>query len=294
MSFALWIRSLKTSLTSLHTQRLAQPCAKRRGILYRGGPQRRLSAALRLEQLETRLTPGYNLVTLASFGYNDAPEPTPGLVMDGSGNLYGTTPMPLRTSVVDSIFELPKGSGTLTMLAPIRSGVAGNLTIDGSGNLYGTSPFGGPSQDGSIFELVHGSSAITTLTADFADNDGRANGVNPSFGVITDGSGNLYGTTYEGGPQNGTISSSYGTVFEKPVGSKRVATLAAFNYGPTTGISPSSGLIMDGGGNLYGTTGGSSDTPGTVFEVAAGSSTITTLAWFNGASDGSPSGGLVM
>ncbi len=49
---------------------------------------------------------------------------------------------------------------------------------------------------------------------------------------------------------------------------------------------------MDSSGNLYGTTedgGGSSD--GTVFELAKGSGTITTLASFNGTNGEIPSPG---
>ena len=46
---------------------------------------------------------------------------------------------------------------------------------------------------------------------------------------------------------------------------------------------PYGGLIMDSSGNLYGTTsGGGASNDGTVFELAHGSGTITTLASFNG------------
>ena len=47
--------------------------------------------------------------------------------------------------------------------------------------------------------------------------------------------------------------------------------------------TPSGGLIMDSSGNLYGTTSeGGASGDGTVFELATGSGTITTLASFNG------------
>ena len=53
-------------------------------------------------------------------------------------------------------------------------------------------------------------------------------------------------------------------------------------------------LERDLGGNLYGTTalGGANDL-GTVFELAAGSHTITTLATFDGANGAHPFTGLV-
>ena len=70
-----------------------------------------------------------------------------------------------------------------------------------------------------------------------------------------------------------------GTVFELAQGSGTITTLASFNG--TNGSAPYAGLVMDGSGNLYGTTyrGGISG-DGTVFELAQGSGTITTLASF--------------
>ncbi len=50
-------------------------------------------------------------------------------------------------------------------------------------------------------------------------------------------------------------------------------------------MAQSAGLIMDSSGNLYGTAdagGAINEDDGTVFEVAKGSGTITTLASFNG------------
>ena len=93
-----------------------------------------------------------------------------------------------------------------------------------------------------------------------------------------DSSGNLYGMTYSGG------ASGDGTVFELAKGSGTITTLASFNG--ADGSNPLGSLIMDSGGNLYGTTGGGGTyNSGTVFEVVAGSGTITTLASFNGAAE---------
>ena len=85
----------------------------------------------------------------------------------------------------------------------------------------------------------------------------------------------------------------YGTVFELAKGSGTITTLASFNG--TDGANPYGGLIMDSSGNLYGTAAdGGASGDGTVFELAKGSGTITTLASFNGTNGANPYGGLIM
>ena len=102
-----------------------------------------------------------------------------------------------------------------------------------------------------------------------------------------DGAGDLYGTTYEGGIFGD------GTIFELPEGSSTITTLASFNG--VNGAGPYAGLIIDGAGDLYGTTrlGGASG-DGTVFELAAGTNAVATLLTFNGANGQYPDGGLIM
>jgi uncharacterized repeat protein (TIGR03803 family) len=99
---------------------------------------------------------------------------------------------------------------------------------------------------------------------------------NPIGGVVFDTAGNLYGTTYFGGIY-GLSNDGYGTVFElSPVagGTWSERVLHSFGSGKD-GIYPYASLVVDGSGNLYGTTsaGGAyaavdSVGYGTVFEVA--------------------------
>ena len=85
-------------------------------------------------------------------------------------------------------------------------------------------------------------------------------GTLPMADLIIDGSGNFYGTTETGGPNN------VGTVFKiTPASTETI--LYSFT-GASDGGNPEAGLVMGSNGNLYGTTyqGGASSS-GTVFEI---------------------------
>jgi uncharacterized repeat protein (TIGR03803 family) len=210
------------------------------------------------------------ITALASFDKTDGANPWAGLVMDGSGNLYGTT-LGGGANGYGTVFELAAGSGTITTLASFDKTDGANpygaLVLDGSGNLYGTANQGGSRGDGTVFELAQGSGTITTL-ASFSGGNGRY----PVAGLVMDASGNLYGTATQGGASNA------GTVFEVAKATGTITALASFNG--TDGANPQGGLLLDSSGNLYGTTAGGGTGYGTVFELAQGSGTITTLASF--------------
>lgn len=100
-------------------------------------------------------------------------------------------------------------------------------------------------------------------------------GTSAHSGVTFDTQGNLYGTTDTGG------SNGVGTVYEIAKGSNTITTLASFDG--TNGTNPYAGVTIDANGNLYGTTeGGGLHYAGTVWEIAKGSNTISTLAAFDG------------
>jgi uncharacterized repeat protein (TIGR03803 family) len=260
-----------------------------------------------------------SVTTLASFKVTNGAYPN-SLIEDGSGNLFGTTNNLISNGTV---FELVTGSSSVTTLVSFN-GVNGfdptSLIEDRSGNLFGTTASGGANDDGTVFEVAAGSSSITTLVsfnstnADpdtlIEDSSGNLfgttvsgkvfeltsgnsdvttlasfNGTNGSdpISLIEDSSGNLFGATNVGGANDG------GTVFEVTAGSSSITTLVSFNG--TKGFYPNS-LIEDSSGNLFGTTeyGGANDSydDGTVFEVTAGSRSITTLVSFNGANGDIP------
>jgi uncharacterized repeat protein (TIGR03803 family) len=225
------------------------------------------------------------ITTLASFHGADAgANPSADLVRDAQGNLFGTTLYGGANSQ-GTVFEMAAGSGTITTLASFNdfSGAHpfAGLVRDTQGNLFGTTTSRGVNNKGTVFELAAGSSTITTL-ASF----NGANGANPRAGLVRDAQGNLFGTALDGGAHHS------GTVFELAAGSGTITTLASFNG--SNGANPYSGLVRDAQGDLYGTTyQGGANNLGTVFELAAGSSTITTLASFNGSNGAHPFAGLV-
>jgi uncharacterized repeat protein (TIGR03803 family) len=151
---------------------------------------------------------------LHSFAYADGAFPEAGLVMDSSGNLYGTTTGGGSSTNCPNgcgtVFRLDP-SGTLTMLHTFSYGdgysPVAALVRDPSGNLYGTTFYGGSSGYGTVFKLDP--SGTLTVLHSFSGSEGE----NPKGVLVRDSSGNLYGTTYYGGSSYSYYSTGYGTVF---------------------------------------------------------------------------------
>src|SRR4051812_14159328 len=75
--------------------------------------------------------------------------------------------------------------------------------------------------------------------------------------------------------------------------SASIGAIASFNL--TNGTNPVGELVRDAAGNLYGTTkNGGASGAGTIFEIKAGSTAITTLASFNGTNGRGPQAGLAL
>ena len=217
---------------------------------------------------------------LHSFTGTDGQNPESNLTRDSSGNLYGTTV--LGGFGCGVVFKLDTAHN-LT----VRHGFSCRLT-DGAlpygslllvnNLLYGTTFLGGRSNSGAIFS-VGVSTGTETVLYSFT---GVGDGARPLAGLLSDGKGNLYGTTEYGG--NGIGTSGVGTIFKINISTAKETVLHAFS-GPD-GSHPSSGLIGDARGNLYGTTydGGTSGY-GTVFKLNT-SGLLTTLYNFTNVIDG--------
>ena len=152
-----------------------------------------------------QLTPsgsGWNANIIYNFlsSYNT---PLGGLIFESHGNLYGTF-----ADGINGVFELTPANGNWTFTALYTQDYSGleayrsTLARDSAGNLYGTAEFGGDFTNctygcGTVYELTPSGSGWT-YTQLYAFT-GLDDGAFPIGGVVIDGSGNIYGTTYEGG-----------------------------------------------------------------------------------------------
>lgn len=248
------------------------------GTTYHGGPTDN-GTVFKLDTSTNTLT------ALASFNFTNGRWPYfGGVIADAAGNLYGTTEYG-GTNNDGTVFKVAAGTNALSTLYTF-DGTHGavplaGLIADASGNLYGTTSAGGATDDGTVFQLAAGTNVLTTL-ASF----NGANGNYPSSTLIADAAGNLYGTTQIGGANN------FGTIFKVAAGTNTLTTLHSFDG--THGSYPYAGVIADADGNLYGTTlAGGANNYGTVFQLAAGTNTLTTLHTFDGANGFYPRSGLV-
>ena len=235
-----------------------------------------------------KLDPTGKETVLHSFtGGVDGGLPYAGLIQDRAGNRYGTTASG-GTYGWGVVFKLD-ATGKETVLYSFTGGADGagpraGLIRDGLGRFYGTTASGGASGRGVVFRL--GTTGKETVLHAFT---GTSDGGQPQGGLISDSSGNLYGTTSMGGADQVGVAFKLNTASGETV-------LHSFTGGTGTddGEFPYAGLIRDNTGNLYGTTTeGGLDTWGVVFKLdAIGNETV--LYSFTGGADGKePVAGLV-
>jgi uncharacterized repeat protein (TIGR03803 family) len=196
-----------------------------------------------------------------------------GVIVDSSGNLYGTTTS--GGAYGDgTVFKL-NSAGTYSVLHNFCSqancadgGIPeAGLIVDASDNLYGTAYAGGAKSAGTLYKLD--STGSFTVLYTFCSATNCSDGAAPLTSLIKDTSGNLFGTTSSGGSGYGA-----GTVFKLDSGGNYTVLHSFCTLGNCKdGASPRS-LIEDAAGNFYGTTSGGGILPG------AG-----TVFWLDGAGD---------
>jgi uncharacterized repeat protein (TIGR03803 family) len=276
-------------------------------------------------------TDGTGFAILHSFRgeASDGANPRASLVLDSSGNLYGTTPVGggARAPSGDGIVFKVKVDGTdWTVLHSFGGGASdgarpnGSLVLDSSGNLYGTTGGGGASNDGGTLFKVRIDGTHFSVLHSFLERESCW------FSLILDSSGYLYGITLGGGQWG------RGTVFKVKTDGTGYTILHSFDirdnelpaaslildagylYGTTMGImgnvngtvfkikvdgtgfsvlhrfareisdqGPNASLFLDSAGNLYGTTGSrSGGSTGAVFRVTTDGKSFTLLHHFIG------------
>lgn len=207
-----------------------------------------------------------NYTVLYEFD-NNSINPSSGLITDAAGNVYGTT-LHGGHNNFGSVYELSPTTGYHLLYAFSFSGPGGispqgNLVFDSDGNLYGTTLSGGANKTacggrgcGVVFKLSPsqgGGLWTETVLYNFCSQANCADGANPQAGVIFDSTGNLYGTTKNGGVNCGPVGC--GTVFELQNSQSgwTESVLYSFNGSAVDGTNPLGSLVFDGAGNLYGT-----------------------------------------
>ena len=239
------------------------------------------------------------LVHSFAGGPSDGELPYAGLIADSAGNLYGTTDSG-GLHDLGTVFMLSP-AGTMTLLHSFNGADGahpfGSLVRDAQGNLYGTTVGGGYDIPqacltnigagfcGTVFRL-DASGSLTALHR-FT---GSPDGANPYSGLLLE-AGNLYGTTFNGG------ALGLGTVFEINGLTGAETVLYSFTGG-SDGKGPTTGLIGDGKGNLYGTTENGGQIGlignGVIFMLNIATQSETVLQIFNGTDGADPSGTLMM
>jgi uncharacterized repeat protein (TIGR03803 family) len=209
----------------------------------------------------------YSWLYLFNGGADGATPWASRLLLDPSGNLYGTTEYGGNLTCYGTIpyvtgcgvvFQVTP-SGQETVLYTFQGGTdganpIGDMAQDSSGSLYGVTQTGGAHGNGVVFR-VSSTGQETVLYSFRGGLDGQ-----PIGGVVVDAAGNLYGTTTLGGAYH------RGSVFKlDPAGRK--TDVYSFTGGRDGG-RPFGTLILDADGHLYGTTvDGGANQQGAVFEI---------------------------
>jgi uncharacterized repeat protein (TIGR03803 family) len=164
---------------------------------------------------------GWTETVLHSFIFSDGQNPTPNLLFEASGNLYGTTYWGGNNSEICHSGG-QRGCGVVFKLTPTASGPwtsatvftfdstdgasPASLAFDAAGNLYGTTLEGGAGNGGNVFRLVSNSTGGWTQQILHSFSGGTSGG--GPVGLSFDAAGNLFGSAQYGG------SFGWGPIFE--------------------------------------------------------------------------------
>jgi len=237
------------------------------------------SSALGQSTAPTSSTPDVGFTTLYNFnGGNDGCCIYGGLAGDKAGNLYGVAYSGETLSDYGDLFKLTPGAEgysfeSLQFMVVAGGGCITTPTIDRTGNVFGVCDgAGGAGGYGTLWEYSqHGKFSILHTF------NGLTDGSEPKDSVVLDPTGNIYGTTYTGGPGGS------GTLWK--FSSSGIFTLLhAFADGDDGGLLPA-GPAIDATGKVWGTTETGPNCyycgSGTAWSYDPAAGTFTTVVDFN-------------
>ena len=204
---------------------------------------------------------------LASFDGVDGGVSEGSLLADAEGDLFGTTSAG-PGNIVGSVFEIVKTPagyadtpGTVVNLIGANGAFPeAGLVADANGDLFGTAEDGGANGDGTVFEITRAGESSTLVSFNGGGFNG-ADGSGPGGTLLVDANGDLFGTTFSGGANDG------GEVFELAKTPTGYASTPTILFSFAEDDAPE-GLIADANGDLFGTTeAGGPGGGGTVFEI---------------------------
>jgi uncharacterized repeat protein (TIGR03803 family) len=235
-------------------------------------------------------TNGHETVLYSFSGGADGGYPLASVVLD-SGVLYGTTSgggTATGRGGPGVVYKIDT-AGRETVLYSFSGAADGDepeagVVLDAAGNLYGTTHLGGSAKGDNGLGVVFKLSASGEETA--YRFPAPADGGNPNAGVARDQTGNLYGTTVDGGAANVGVIYKVDTTGRETV---------LYNFtGGADGAFPYSTLMLDAAGNLYGTASSGGEAGwGTVFELSPEGQLTVLWSFTGGADGGSPYGGVI-
>jgi hypothetical protein len=211
-----------------------------------------------------------------TVGYSPPAAP----IWDGKGNMFGTTedggisqPACWTSFGCGVVFEMsPKKEGGWTYhilhrfasFAGDGESPDGGLVLDASGDLYGVTGLGGVHDQGTVFKFAFvGGHWKQTVLYDFPN---CADGCFPGRTLVFDELGNLYGVSDGGIADCGGYTC--GVIFKlRPQTGGKWEYSVVHKFTGKDGNSPW-GVIVDGKGNLFGTTSnGGTYNAGVAFEI---------------------------
>ena len=279
-----------------------------------------------LPMLAVAPAPAQTFSVIHAFtGARDGGNPLAGLTLDAAGNLYGTTYE--GGGVIGNGCE-PSGCGTIFkmtnrgggwVLTPLYAffgqtdgaGPLAPVVFGPDGVLYGSASNGGRGDCiignfggcGVVFTLQPPPTACHSVLCYWSVNPNYqflsyADGFEPINNIAFDQAGHIYGTTFYGGSGN-CFGFGCGTVFQLTQTGPPWTKTTLYNFtGESDGSFPTSGVVIDRFGVLYGAAlGNGLENYGTIYELTPSGSgwTFSIIYTFHNGSDGAyPYGGLVM